>query len=96
MGCAGGWVIWTVKESAGKDHVTTWHALVGVLTLALSLINAANGAPIVYSQVRDKMLRSCCLGLLFSTHRYVRYAPGCGTWVISLWAWQYGFAVSLR
>eukprot|EP00116_Pleurobrachia_bachei_P012830 sb/3473092/ len=68
MACSGGWVIWTVKEGAGKDHITTWHALIGVITLCLSVINALNGAPLIYPQLRKLPLMSVPLAALKKRH----------------------------
>ena len=45
-------VIYTLKENAGKPHISSWHALFGLLAMILTLIQLIGGLPLVYSWVR--------------------------------------------
>ena len=49
-------IIYTLKENAGKPHISSWHALFGLCAMILTLIQLVGGLPLIYSQVRNKDL----------------------------------------
>lgn len=45
-------IIYTVKERAGKPHISTLHALFGLLAMILCAIQLIGGLPLIYPKVR--------------------------------------------
>jgi len=79
-------VIYTVKESKGKQHFTTWHGLFGVITVMYTTVQVLAGIFVKYASMfkLPKTLTLADLKLYHGTSGCVLFLLSCATLTLGL------------
>ena len=56
--------IYVNKERSGKDHFTTWHGLIGIITMVYSCAQSVGGALAKYYKYVGKIIKVNCIQFL--------------------------------
>jgi len=76
---AGQCVIYTVKESKGKAHFTTWHGLFGLTTVAYTTVQVLAGVLVKYARSVPSLTKLVKLADL----KFYHGTSGCALFVLS-------------
>jgi len=80
--------IYVNKERSGKDHFTTWHGLIGIITMVYSCAQSVGGALAKYYKYVGKIIkvRLADLKLYHATSGLLLYTLVTASLLLGLWS----------
>lgn len=85
-GLLGAFVIWYNKELNGKPHMTTWHGIVGYVTLGYVLVQCCAGVFVKYHQLLAGILRPVQLKLYHATSGLLLYCLAAASLMLGMFS----------